>query len=46
MGKPGGFGSIEPDEAMEALESFVASEMNQLVLVKVVSEAALDDLAI
>ena len=28
------FGSIEPDEAMVALESFVDSEMNQRVLVK------------
>lgn len=41
-----GFGSIEPEEAMEALEGFVASEMSQLVLVKVLSDAALDDLLV
>ena len=41
-----GIGSIEPDEAMQALQQFVASEMNQLVLVKVLSEAALDELLV
>ena len=41
-----GFGSIEPEDAMEALERFVASEMNQLVLVDVISDAALDDLPV
>ena len=39
-----GIGSIEPDEAMKELDSFVASEMNQLTLIKVISQRALDDL--
>ena len=39
-----GIGSIEPDEAMQALEAFVASDMDQLVLIKVLSQRALDDL--
>jgi acyl transferase domain-containing protein/acyl carrier protein len=39
-----GFGSIEPEEAMQALESFIASDMHQLALVKVISDSALDDL--
>lgn len=41
-----GIGSIEPGEAMEALEGFVASEMNQLVLIKAISQRALDDLRV
>jgi acyl transferase domain-containing protein len=39
-----GIGSIEPDEAMQALEAFVASDMDQLVLIKTISRRALDDL--
>lgn len=39
-----GIGSIEPDEAMRDLEAFVASDMDQLVLIKVLSQRALDDL--
>lgn len=39
-----GIGSIEPDEAMQALEAFVASDIDQLALIKVISERALDDL--
>lgn len=39
-----GIGSIEPDEAMRALEAFVASDMDQLVLIKVISQHALDEL--
>jgi polyketide synthase PksM len=39
-----GIGSIEPDEAMQALEAFVASDMDQLVLIKAISQRALDDL--
>lgn len=39
-----GIGSIEPDEAMRALEAFVASDMDQLVLIKAISQRALDDL--
>ncbi len=41
-----GIGSIEPDEAMRELEAFVASDMDQLVLIKVTSEYALDDLLV
>ena len=41
-----GFGSIEPEEAMHALEGFIASEMHQLVLIKVISDTALDDLLV
>jgi KR domain len=41
-----GFGSIEPDEAMRALETFVASGMDQLALIKVIAERALDDLLV
>lgn len=41
-----GFGSIEPEGAMEALERFMASEMNQLVLVDVIADAALDELPV
>jgi acyl transferase domain-containing protein len=39
-----GIGSIEPDEAMRELDSFVASDMDQLALIKVISQRALDDL--
>jgi len=39
-----GIGSIEPDEAMRELEAFVASDMDQLALIKVISQRALDDL--
>jgi polyketide synthase PksM len=39
-----GIGSIEPDEAMQALDAFVASDMDQLVLIKAISQRALDDL--
>ncbi|UXI66004.1 type I polyketide synthase [Tahibacter amnicola] len=39
-----GIGSIEPDEGMQALEAFVASGMDQLALIKVISQRALDDL--
>ncbi len=39
-----GIGSIEPDEAMLELEAFVASDMDQLALIKVISQRALDDL--
>jgi polyketide synthase PksM len=39
-----GIGSIEPEEAMRALEAFVASDMDQLVMLKVLSQRALDDL--
>ncbi|MDQ3288693.1 MAG: type I polyketide synthase [Pseudomonadota bacterium] len=39
-----GIGSIEPDEAMRELEAFVASDMVQLALIKVISQRALDDL--
>jgi hypothetical protein len=41
-----GFGSIEPEDAMEALERFMGSEMNQLVLVDVISDAGLEDLPV
>jgi acyl transferase domain-containing protein len=39
-----GIGSIEPDEAMRELEAFLASDMDQLALIKVISQRALDDL--
>lgn len=39
-----GIGSIEPDEALRELEAFVASDMEQLALIKVISQRALDDL--
>jgi len=39
-----GIGSIEPDEAMRALEAFLASDLDQLALIKVISQRALDDL--
>ena len=39
-----GIGSIEPDEAMRELEAFIASDMDQLALIKVISQRALDDL--
>ncbi|MGN6152110.1 MAG: SDR family NAD(P)-dependent oxidoreductase [Lysobacteraceae bacterium] len=39
-----GIGSIEPDEAMQALEAFVASDVDQLVLIKALSRRALDEL--
>ncbi|MBM0108577.1 SDR family NAD(P)-dependent oxidoreductase [Steroidobacter sp. S1-65] len=39
-----GIGSIEPDEAMRELDAFLASDMDQLVLIKVISQRALDDL--
>ena len=39
-----GIGSIEPDEAMRELEAFVASDMDQVALIKVISQRALDDL--
>ncbi|MBT2744886.1 SDR family NAD(P)-dependent oxidoreductase [Lysobacter sp. ISL-42] len=39
-----GIGSIEPDEAMRELEAFVASDLDQLALIKVISQRALDDL--
>ena len=41
-----GFGSIEPEDAMAALESFLASDMEQLVLAEVISDAALDDIVV
>ncbi|RDZ28526.1 SDR family NAD(P)-dependent oxidoreductase [Lysobacter silvisoli] len=41
-----GIGSIEPDEAMRELEAFVASDLDQLALIKVISERALDDLGV
>lgn len=41
-----GIGSIEPEEAMRALESFVASDMDQLVLIKTISQRALDELCV
>lgn len=39
-----GIGSIEPEEAMRALEAFVASDMDQLVMIKVIAQRALDEL--
>jgi len=39
-----GIGSIEPEEAMRELDAFVASNMDQLALIKVISQRALDDL--
>ncbi len=39
-----GIGSIEPDEAMLELEAFIASDIDQLALIKVISQRALDDL--
>jgi polyketide synthase PksM len=39
-----GIGSIEPDEAMRALDAFLASDMDQLVLIKTISQRALDEL--
>ncbi|MGH8081858.1 MAG: SDR family oxidoreductase [Lysobacter sp.] len=39
-----GIGSIEPDEAMRELEAFIASDLDQLALIKVISQRALDDL--
>lgn len=39
-----GIGSIEPDEAMAELEAFLASDLDQLALIKVISQRALDDL--
>lgn len=39
-----GIGSIEPDEAMRELDAFIASDMDQLVLIKALSQRALDDL--
>ncbi|GAB3351052.1 SDR family NAD(P)-dependent oxidoreductase [Lysobacter tyrosinilyticus] len=39
-----GIGSIEPEEAMRDLDAFVASDMDQLALIKVISQRALDDL--
>ena len=41
-----GIGSIEPDEAMQALDAFVASDMDQLVLIKTLSRRALDELRV
>jgi acyl transferase domain-containing protein len=41
-----GIGSIEPDEAMRELDAFVASDMDQLALIKVISQRALDDLGV
>lgn len=41
-----GIGSIEPEEAMRALEAFVASDMDQLVMIKVISQRALDELMV
>lgn len=41
-----GLGSIEPEDAMDALERFMASEMNQLVLVDVIADVAFDDLPV
>ncbi|QWP75322.1 SDR family NAD(P)-dependent oxidoreductase [Lysobacter sp. K5869] len=39
-----GIGSIEPEEAMCELEAFVASDLDQVALIKVISQRALDDL--
>lgn len=39
-----GIGSIEPDEAMREMEAFVASDMDQVAMIKVISQRALDDL--
>ncbi|MBD8525908.1 type I polyketide synthase [Pseudomarimonas arenosa] len=39
-----GIGSIEPEEAMRELEAFIASDMDQLALIKVISQRALDNL--
>lgn len=41
-----GLGSIEPEEAMQVLQQFVASDLNQIVFVKVLSDAALDELLV
>ncbi|NOT89845.1 MAG: SDR family NAD(P)-dependent oxidoreductase [Lysobacter sp.] len=41
-----GFGSIEPEEAMQALQQFVASEMDQLAFAKVLADAALDEMLV
>ena len=41
-----GFGSIEPEEAMQALQRFVASEMDQLAFAKVLADAALDEMLV
>lgn len=39
-----GIGSIEPEEAMQALDAFVASDMGQLVMIKMIAQRALDEL--
>ncbi len=39
-----GIGSIEPDEAMRELDAFLASDMDQLVMIKTISQRALDEL--
>lgn len=41
-----GIGSIEPEEAMRALDDFVASDMDQVVLIKTISQRALDELRV
>jgi NADP-dependent 3-hydroxy acid dehydrogenase YdfG len=41
-----GVGSIEPEEAMQVLQQFVASDLNQIVCVKVLSDTALDELLV
>ena len=41
-----GFGSIQPKDAMDALEYFLASDMQQLSLIDVITDAALDDLVV
>ncbi len=41
-----GFGSIEPEEAMQALQQFVASDMEQLAFAKVLADAALDEMLV
>ncbi|MFD0727067.1 SDR family NAD(P)-dependent oxidoreductase [Lysobacter brunescens] len=39
-----GIGSIEPEEAMRELDAFLASDMDQLVMIKTISQRALDEL--
>ncbi|NVO09902.1 MAG: SDR family NAD(P)-dependent oxidoreductase [Bacteroidales bacterium] len=39
-----GFGSIEPEEGMSALQSFIGSDINQMVILKTINNQALEDL--
>ncbi|NOU17186.1 MAG: SDR family NAD(P)-dependent oxidoreductase [Bacteroidales bacterium] len=41
-----GFGSIEPQEGLAALQSFIGTDINQMVILKTINTQALEDLKV